>query len=81
MTTLTKTLCKAISALAIYTLLSQLALAQQVTVVTNRMMLEAKKDLIRDSAGKAGLALVFADTSLSDAALAEHLRNNQFVLA
>ena len=80
MTTLTKTLCKAISALAIYTLLSQLALAQQVTVVTNRMMLEAKKDLIRDSAGKAGLALVFADTSLSDAALAEHLRNNQFVL-
>ncbi|MCB1676207.1 MAG: cobaltochelatase subunit CobN, partial [Halioglobus sp.] len=59
---------------------SQAALAGQVTVVANRMMLDAKKDLIRQAADKAGLALAFADTALPDAALAQKLRDNQFLL-
>lgn len=54
--------------------------AQELVVVTNRMMLKAKRELIRKSANEAGFAVTIVEASLSDEALVDAINKRDVVL-
>lgn len=54
--------------------------AQEVTVLTNRMMLEGKRDLIQSAAQEVVVDVDIIETSLKDDELARQLTSGEFVL-
>ncbi|WP_014706069.1 cobaltochelatase subunit CobN [Methylophaga nitratireducenticrescens] len=51
-----------------------------IIIVTNRMMLDAKQELIKQSAHQAGVKVQFVSTTVADKALLETLQQSNFVL-